>query len=173
MELIPNQNFKNFVLNFEFTSLTLAEVQIKTPETKVLDFQFQGPCYFICQTTVSCINAVSCTVKPDKIEVNIAELILNQKYVLRFTVLNPPYKKINKNFLLWSDGVGTIYDTVNVVTSLSTTPISITIQEDDLKLFWKLPHSVVRDNMGLGFFMDGGINTVEVGFQISSGSPFG
>lgn len=75
--------------------------------------------------------------------------------------------------MLWSDAVGNAYDTVHVVPSLSTTPIDILVEENDLKLFWKLSHQVVRDDMKLGFFIDGGINTVEVGFMISSGSPFG
>jgi hypothetical protein len=172
MELIPNKNFKNFVLNIEFTTLTLAQVLVPITAAKILDFQFQGTCYFICQSTISCINALSCNVKADRIEVNIAELVMNQKYVLRLTVLNPPYEA-TKNFLLWSDAVGSTYDTVNVITSLTTTPISISILEDDLKLFWKLSHSVVRDHMKLGFFLNGGINTVEVGFQITAGSPFG
>jgi hypothetical protein len=177
MELTPRINFGSFQLNIEFTSLTLPQVLVSTTAPKLNDFQFQGTCYFVCQSNITCITALSCTVKPDKIEVSISELTMNQFYVLRFTVLNPPYQSPPlggvRNFMLWSDAVGNAYDTVNVVPSLSTTPIDIIVAENDLKLFWKLRHSDVRDLMGLGFFIGGGINTVEVGFMISSGSPFG
>lgn len=97
-------------------------------------------------------------------------MITGQKYVLRFTVLNPPYQA-TKNFLLWVDTLGTTHDMANVVTQVSTTPITITT--DELKLFWKVPYSTVVTNMNLGFFVGGGINTVEVGFMVSSVSPFG
>lgn len=47
-----------------------------------------------------------------------------------------------------------------------------------MKLFWKVPYSTViqpmsSGGMGLGIFVDGGINTVEIGFKINSASPFG
>ena len=47
-----------------------------------------------------------------------------------------------------------------------------------MKLFWKVPYSTVIQpmslgGMGLGIFVDGGINTVEIGFKINSASPFG
>jgi len=48
-----------------------------------------------------------------------------------------------------------------------------------MKLFWKVPYSIatqpmsVPGGMGLGIFMDGGINTIEIGFIINAGSPFG
>ena len=96
-------------------------------------------------------------------------MIATQKYVLRFSVLNPPYEA-SANFLLWVDHVGTAFDMATVVTpAVSTSRISIL--EDPLKLFWKLPVASLPD--GLGFFIDGGINTVEVGFRISASSPFG
>lgn len=52
-------------------------------------------------------------------------MLATQKYVLRFTVLNPPYAA-TKNFLLSVDEVGTVKDMANVVTSLTTNPIALT-----------------------------------------------
>jgi len=52
-------------------------------------------------------------------------LLLGQKYVLRFTVLNPPYQA-TKNFLLWVDSVGSTYDMATLVSSVSTLPITVT-----------------------------------------------
>lgn len=47
-----------------------------------------------------------------------------------------------------------------------------------MKLFWGVPYSIATQpmsigGMGLGIFIDGGINTIEIGFKINTGSPFG
>ena len=47
-----------------------------------------------------------------------------------------------------------------------------------MNLFWKVPYSIATlpmsmGGMGLGIFTDGGINTIEIGFKINTGSPFG
>jgi len=108
--------------------------------------------------------------------VKISELIAGKKYVLRFSVLNPPYQA-SKNIMLWADSNGTSQDMANIVNQLSTQPITIT--EDEMKLFWRVPYSIATQpmsivgGMGLGIFIDGGINTIEIGFKINTGSPFG
>lgn len=84
-------------------------------------------------------------------------MIGGQKYVLRLSVLNPPYQA-TKNIMLWVDSNGTSQDMANIVGQLQTQPITITSQE--MKLFWKIPYSIVTTNMGLGIFVNGGINTV-------------
>lgn len=94
---------------------------------------------------------------------------------MRFSVLNPPYVA-TKNIMLWVDSTGTSQDMANIVSQLSTQPI--TIAYDEMKLFWKVPYSTVvqpmsSGGMGLGIFVDGGINTIEIGFKINAGSPFG
>lgn len=86
---------------------------------------FQGTCYFICQTTINCINAQYCRVSNDKIEVKISQLVAGKKYVLRFSVLNPPYQG-TKNMMLWVDSNGTTQDMANIVSQLATQPITIT-----------------------------------------------
>lgn len=92
-------------------------------------------------------------------------------YVLRFNVLNPPYKAV-KNLLLWIDEVGTGKDMGNVVQKVETDSIAIT--DHSLLLFWRIPYDdVILPPMKLGFFVGGGINTVEVGFKIGAFSPFG
>ncbi len=150
--------------------MSLIQLNALTIVPLTQNFEFQGTCYFICQSSVSCITAQYCTVTKDKIQVKIAQMKTATKYVLRFSILNPPYQAI-KNLLLWVDNNGTSQDMANIVTQFSTQPITIT--SDELKLFWKIPYSTVVSSMGLGFFVDGGINTVEVGFMIDKSSPFG
>ena len=82
--------------------MTLANLAGPTFPPQVKDFQFHGSCYFICQNTITCIKAEYCKLQGDRIEVKITEMIATKKYVLRFSVLNPPYQA-TKNFLLWVD----------------------------------------------------------------------
>lgn len=91
LQLTPSIDFKDFILNLEFTSMTLANLLALTTVAQVKDFVFQGTCYFVCQSTISCISAQYCRVSNDKIEVKIGQLVAGKKYVLRFSVLNPPY----------------------------------------------------------------------------------
>ena len=90
-------------------------------------------------------------------------------------MLNPPYQA-SKNIMLWADSNRTSQDMANIVSQLSPQPITIT--QDVMKLFWGVPYSIATQpmsigGMGLGIFIDGGINTIEIGFKINTGSPFG
>ncbi len=53
-------------------------------------------------------------------------MLANEKYVIRFSILNPPYQA-SKNFLLWVDSVGSTYDMANIINpAVTTNPITIT-----------------------------------------------
>lgn len=86
--------------------MTLANLLAKMTVPLVNDFQFQGTCYFICNSSINCISAQYCRVSSTGIQVKIGQFIAGQKYVLRFSVLNPPYVA-TKNILLWVDSNGT------------------------------------------------------------------
>ncbi len=105
--------------------MTLASLNTLSIIPEVNDYQFKGTCYFICQSTISCINAEYCTVTKDRIQVKITQMNAGEQYVLKLTVLNPPYQTI-KNLLIWVDNNGTNLDTANIVTQLQTQPITIT-----------------------------------------------
>jgi hypothetical protein len=47
----------------------------------------------------------------------------------------------------------------------SVSPISII--SPDVNLHWGIPLSVVQGAMGLGLFVDGGWNTIDIGFYVS------
>lgn len=69
LELVPGVDYTGgeFVLNVEFTGLTLAQVTTPITAVQTQDFIFQGTCYFVCQSTITCITAVSCTVTNDRL----------------------------------------------------------------------------------------------------------
>jgi hypothetical protein len=48
----------------------------------------------------------------------------------------------------------------------------ITIIADTVNLHWGIPLATVQ-SLGLGLFVGGGLNTIDVGFKISDQSPIG
>ncbi len=134
-----------------------------TPLAQNNNFNFVGTCQIIC-LDVNCINPLSCIIQNNQIKLTLPYLS-TITYKLQFTILNPSFVDItgiagqieNENGLIYGIGIANNVFTVS--------PISIL--PADINLHWGIPLNIVQNTMGLGLFVDGGWNTIDIGFKIS------
>lgn len=92
-------------------------------------------------------------------------------YTVEFDVLNP-------NFVDKTGLAAEIYDSNGLIKGITIlndifSTIPITILPAAVYLHWGIPWNIVNTNMGLGLFVDGGWNTVDLGFYLSSVTAIG
>lgn len=53
------------------------------------------------------------------------------------------------------------------ITNNVFTVSAISILPSGTNLYWGIPLDIVQNTMGLGLFVDGGWNTIDIGFKLS------
>jgi hypothetical protein len=152
------------LLTFLFTSQNYSSITPSTPLLQNSNFNFIGSCQLVC-SNITCLNPLSCIIQDNQIQLLLPYLPASTSFTLQFTVLNPSFVDTTGLAVQIKSSYGVIAG-LGIANNLFTvSPISITAA--GVNLHWGIPLSTVQNAMGLGLFVDGGWNTIDVGFSIS------
>lgn len=156
-------------LSLTFTNQQYSLLSASTPLIQNSNFSFFGTCRIIC-SSASCITQISCEAINNQIKLVLPSLS-SLVYTVEFYVLNP-------NFVDTTGIAAEIYDPNGLIKGISIynnlfTTTAITILPATVYLHWGIPWSVVNANMSLGLFVDGGWNTIDLGFTLDSVTTIG
>ena len=95
----------------------------------------------------------------------------SQDYQLEFTVMNPNQAYSTGIVALLAPANGQVQAIGFKSNVLRVEEISLI--SDDLNLFWGIPWGTVSSEMNLGIFVDGGWNTLDIGWQVTKTTMIG
>lgn len=90
-------------------------------------------------------------------------------YRLLINILNPPF--VDSVGIVASVSINSLKTALTIAPSVLMVD-AITIIADSVNLHWGIPLATVQ-SLGLGLFVGGGLNTIDVGFKVSDQSPVG
>lgn len=157
------------LLTFLFTNQNYASITSSSPLLQNNNFNFIGTCQIICSAS-SCVNPLSCIIQNNQVLLNLASLSATT-LTIQFTILNPSFvdttglaaQITTNNGIIAGLGITNNIFTVN----------PITITASGVNLHWGIPLNTVQTTMGLGLFVDGGWNTLDIGFTVSQVTMIG
>lgn len=157
------------LVTFLFTNQLYGSITAASPIVQNDNFNFVGKCQVIC-SSASCISPLSCNVQNNQVLLYLPSLP-SAALTIQLTILNPGFVDITGLAAQITTNNGIIAGLAITNNILTVNPIAISAA--GVNLHWGIPLNTVQTVMGLGLFVDGGWNTLDIGFTLSQVTMIG